>query len=75
MPLCCGCSWTMTFVPMGASGVALKSKFPSSYWYADIFGFMLDGRSRLRVMFVCGMNLSHKCNGQSGSAIASSAMK
>ena len=44
-----GISWTNNFVPNGASSVALTLKDPSGWEYADMFGFNLEGRSKLRV--------------------------
>ena len=40
-----------------------------------MFGFLRDGRSKLRVKTDCGINLSHKCIGNVGSTEQSPVMK
>jgi len=57
----------MHLVPMGASGVRLKSYVPLSWAHADRRGLIRDARSKLIVKFACGINLHHNLMGQFGS--------
>ena len=52
-----------TFVPGGASGVALKSKFPNKKACADSAGFTLDPLSKFKVRKHWSRSLSHSAIG------------
>ena len=58
-----GLRWTITFVPGGAKGVALKSNKPWSCACADREGFILDGRSRFSVTMAWSNRRHHKWRG------------
>lgn len=64
-----------TFVPGGASGVALKSKLPYRYACADSFGLTREVRSRFKVSEHCGINRSHSDTGKLGSHVAKPARR
>ena len=53
-------SWIKTLHPVGAIGVLLKSKLPSTISYADIFGSIVDGQSKLSIIVAISNNLHHK---------------
>jgi hypothetical protein len=55
--------------------VLLKSKVPSSMWYAETWGFLLDGRSRFSVMVAWASSLSHKWVGKASSVLHNPATK
>ena len=65
----------ITFVPGGARGILLKSKFPKRYACADKVGLHLAERNRFNVISACSINLSHCDTGKSGSTVASPALK
>ena len=54
---------------MGASGVALKSKFPWRYACCDSLLFNIESRKIFRVSMACGMRQSHSDAGNFGSVI------
>ena len=56
---------TMTLVPGGANGVALKSNCPWSWACAERVGFILDGRRRFNVATAWGNRRHHKRRGES----------
>ena len=58
-----GFSCTNVFVPGGATGVALKLKFPYNDVYADNDGCLRDERSKLSVREHCGIKWSHSFSG------------
>ena len=58
------------FVPGGDNSAVLQSKFPLRCASAESYEFLWELQSRLIVMHACGMSLSHRCNGKSGSVPA-----
>ena len=56
---------TMTFVPGGANGVALKSNWPWIWACAERVGFILGGRRRFNVTMAWGNIRHHKWRGKS----------
>ena len=56
---------TMTFVPGGENGVALKSNWPWSWACAERVGCILDGRRRFNVATAWGNRRHHKRRGES----------
>jgi hypothetical protein len=65
----------MTRVTGGAKGVLLESKWPLSWAYADMRGFILDFLKGLNIIVVGSKNLSHTVSGKFGSTEHSPAMK
>ena len=66
---CEGFKWTSTYVPGGASGVALKLKSPQSAGCAERDGFRRDALTILRVNIAWGRSLSHSAIGKAGSQV------
>ena len=64
MPLCLGLKWMTTFVSGRATGVALKLKTPNLSTQAESVGFVLETRRIFRVVFACGLILSHSLAGK-----------
>ena len=60
--------------PGGASGYRSQLYGPLSASYAEIFGLILEARSKFSVSCTCGVNLSHNCSGKSWSVVVSAAM-
>ena len=65
IPLTLGFSCMIILVPGGASAVVLKSKEPCTYAREESFGFILKPHRRLSDNMLWGINLHHKCIGNS----------
>ena len=68
-------SCTITFIPGGASGVLLKSNFPSSSVYANIFGFRRQSLIIFNFIVACGSSQHHRCIGKHVSVLEIPALK
>ena len=63
-----GSRYRTDFVPGGARGKRFQSYLlPSSWWYADFLGLILDVRSVLHVMTACSVIVFHSWKGHSTS--------
>ena len=65
LPLTLGFSCMTILVPGGTSGVALKLKEPWIFACAESFGLILEPHRRLSDNILWGINLHHKCIGNS----------
>ena len=57
-------SCTITFIPGGASGILLKSNYPSSAMYASIVGFPQQGIIVFSVIVACWISRHHRYIGK-----------
>ena len=62
-------------MPGGASGVALKSKFPKMAAWAEREGLRLEDLTRLRVRTAWGRSLSYSAIGNFGSHVDKPAIR